>query len=85
MSTDSIVILLLSILPIVGSAGLDRIEVARLAGCPSGTALISITEDPGRGWIVIVRCRVPVVPIAEILRTYPYEAPRQPPQPVIGS
>ena len=74
---DTVVILFLAALPLTGGTSLDRGAIAALAGCQPAIALISIAEDPDRGWIVIVRCHVPVVPTAEILRTEPWEASRQ--------
>lgn len=55
------VVLALPSLPLTGNTQLDRGEIAHLAGCID-TAVITIGDDPGRGYTVIVRCRVPVVP-----------------------
>ena len=75
---DTTVILLLATLPLYGT-GLDRDALAHRAGCKGQAKLTIVQEsaEPESRWIVIVRCVVPVVPIAEILRTEPYEAPRR--------
>ena len=75
--TETIVILSLAVLPMTDSA-LNRDEIARRAGC-SSVARITIADDPGRGFTVIVSCVVLAVPIAEILRTETWEAARQVP------
>lgn len=79
---DTTVILLLVTLPLTtmsAAAGIDRDAIIRQAGCPDRAVITIAPESAGEqdGWIVIVRCIVPVVSVAEILRTPPYEAPRQ--------
>lgn len=86
MNVDSTVVLLLVALPLttVGAgARIDRDAIIREAGCHD-RAVITIAQESagdleGR-WIVIVRCIVPVVPTAEILRT-----PRQVQGPCVPS
>lgn len=85
------VVLLLATLPLTtvgASAGIDRDAIIRQAGCQH-RAVITIAQEsagePDGGWIVIVRCVVPIVPAAEILRTPPWEAPRQVQSPCVPS
>ena len=80
--TDTIVILLLAALPMTnpvdGGSKLDRDALVAQAGC-HGVARITIAEHDGvdAKWLVTVRCSLPRVPVAEILRAEPYEAPRR--------
>lgn len=79
------VVLLLATLPLT-AVGLDRDAIARQAGCED-RAVITIAQEaagePDGRWIVIVRCIG--VPTAEILRTPPYESPRQVQRPCLPS
>lgn len=89
MAAESTVILLLAALPILEATGqLDTAAIARQTHC-EGRALITLVQEtagePAGRWIVIVRCVVPTVPIAEILRTDPWEPPRRAKGPCIPS
>jgi len=82
--SEYIVILLLAALPMTNSQ-LDRGALVAQAGC-HGVGRITIAEHGGADakWLVTVRCAVPRVPTAEILRM-PYEAPRVAPTPSRGA
>lgn len=75
------VILVLAVLPLTTTGNVDKLDrdaIMRQAGCEGQVTITIAEETPGeseRGWIVIVQC--PVIPIAEILRTPVWEAPRQ--------
>ena len=86
-AVDTTVVLLLATLPLT-SAGIDRDAIVRQAGCEERAAITIVQEsagEPDSRWIVIVRCFIPVIPMAEILRTNPWEAPRQAQGPCMAS
>lgn len=78
---ESVVILALAALSLTGGTALDRGEIIHRAGCLD-VPVISIIEDPERGYTAIVRCRVRTTPTAEILRSDPWEPARQIPDPL---
>ena len=87
MVMDTTVVLLLATLPLT-PVGLDRDAITRQAGCEGRAAISALQEtagNPDGRWIVIVRCLVPVIPVAEILRTPLWEAPRQVQGPCLAS
>ena len=83
-AVDTTVVLLLATLPLT-SAGIDRDAIVRQAGCEERAAITVVQEsasEPDSRWIVIVRC---LIPVAEILRTNPWEAARQAQGPCVPS
>ena len=79
--TETTVILLLAALPVTATGAFDRDALVALAGpACAWRALVTVTQERGEHdfdgrWIAILRCWP--VPVAEILRTEPYEAPRR--------
>ena len=79
--TETTVILLLAALPVTATGAFDREALVALAGLACAwRALVTLAperreQDSEARWIAILRCWP--VPVAEILRTEPWESPRR--------